>query len=176
MTNHLINTTVTWLKYNGKIIGSDLLEDNKLQIIRKTKIPIKEYKNIYKEVGYKYNWIGRLKIKEAELKEIIHSSLVDIYLMKKNNKTIGFLEMDYRSSKEIKIVHLGLLESYIGKGYGKKLLKFAIKRANELRIQPLILQTNSLDHPNALLFYQKNGFQVYSRRNAKVIMDNVYEK
>ena len=96
--------------------------------------------------------------------------------MKKNNKIIGFLEMDYRSSKEIKIVHLGLIESYIGKGYGKKLLKFAIKRANELKIQPLILQTNSLDHPNALLFYQKNGFQVYSRRNAKVIMDNVYEK
>ena len=129
MTNHLINTTVTWLKYNGKIISSDLLEDNKLQIIRKTKIPIKEYKKIYKEVGYKYNWIGRLKIKEAELKEIIHSSLVDIYLMKKNNKTIGFLEMDYRSSKEIKIVHLGLIESYIGKGYGKKTVKICYKKS-----------------------------------------------
>ena len=47
MTNHLINTTVTWLKYNGKIISSDSLEDNKLQIIRKTKIPVKEYKKIF---------------------------------------------------------------------------------------------------------------------------------
>ncbi|MDC0247481.1 GNAT family N-acetyltransferase, partial [OCS116 cluster bacterium] len=165
MTNHLINTTVSWLKYNGKIIDNDLLEDNELKIIRKIKISIKEYKKIYKEIGYKYNWIGRLKIKETELKKIIHNSLVEIYLMKKNNKIIGFLEMDYRSSKEIKIVHLGLLESYIGKGYGKKLLQFAIERAKKLRIQPLILQTNSLDHPNALLFYQKNGFQVYSRRN-----------
>jgi len=176
MTNHLINTTVTWLKYNGKIISNDLLEDNKLHIVRKIKITVKEYKKIYKEVGYKYNWIGRLKIKETELKEIIHSSFVEIYLMKKNNKIIGFLEMDYRSSKEIKIVHLGLIERHIGKGYGKTLLKFAVKRAKELKIQPLILQTNSLDHPNALLFYQKNGFQVYSRRNAKVIMDNIYEK
>ena len=176
MTNHLINTTVTWLKYNGKIISNDLLENYELNIVRKKRIPVKEYKKIYKEVGYKYNWIGRLKIKETELKEIIHSNLVEIYLMKKNNKVIGFLEIDFRSLKEIKIVHLGLIESYIGKGYGKKLLNFAIKRAKELRIQPLILQTNSLDHPNALLFYQKNGFQVYSRRNAKVIMDNVYEK
>ena len=176
MTNHLINTTVTWLKYNGKIIGNDLLQDNKLQIIRRKKISVNEYKKIYKEVGYKYNWVGRLKIKETELEEIIHSSFVEIYLMKKNNKIIGFLEMDYRSSKEIKIVHLGLIERHIGKGYGKTLLKFAVKRAKELKIQPLILQTNSLDHPNALLFYQKNGFQVYSRRNAKVIMDNIYEK
>ena len=176
MTNHLINTTVTWLKYNGKIISNDSLEDNKLCIVRKIKITVQEYKKIYKEVGYKYNWIGRLKIKETELKEIIHNSLVEIYLMKKNNKIIGFLEMDYRSSKEIKIVHLGLIERHIGKGYGKTLLKFAVKRAKELKIQPLILQTNSLDHPNALLFYQKNGFQVYSRRNAKVIMDNIYEK
>ncbi|MFL2820080.1 MAG: hypothetical protein ACJZ91_02720 [Alphaproteobacteria bacterium] len=83
MTNHLINTTVTWLKYNGKIISNDLLEDNKLHIVRKIKITVKEYKKIYKEVGYKYNWIGRLKIKETELKEIIHSSFVEIYLMKK---------------------------------------------------------------------------------------------
>ena len=46
MTNHLINTTVTWLKYNGKIISNDLLQDNKLQIIRKTKIPFNEYKKV----------------------------------------------------------------------------------------------------------------------------------
>ena len=52
----------------------------------------------------------------------------------------------------------------------------SINKAKKIGIKPLILQTNSLDHPNALIFYQKNGFQVYSRRNAKVIKDNVNEK
>ena len=118
----------------------------------------------------------RLKINETELLKIIHNNSVEIYLMKKNKKKIGFLEIDYRSSNEIKIVHLGIIENYIGKGYGKRLLNFAIKRAKKIGIKPLILQTNSLDHPNALIFYQKNGFQVYSRRNAKVIMGNVNEK
>ena len=176
MTNQLIDTTVTWLKHKGDVKNNDIPVDKNIEIIKSNNISSEEYKRIYMQVGKKYNWIGRLKITEQELKKIIHSKSVEIYLMKKNKITIGFLELDYRSSNDIKIVHLGLIESFIGKGYGKKLLKFAVKRANELRIQPLILQTNSLDHPNALLFYQKNGFQVYSRRNAKVILDNIYEK
>ena len=175
MTNQLINTTVTWLKYKDDRILKDKLLDDDILIVRENKIPINDYKKIYKSVGYKYNWIGRLKISETELLNIIHNNSVEIYLMKKKKKTIGFLEIDYRSQDEIKIVHLGLIEKYIGKGYGKKLLNFAIKRAEKLDIKPLVLQTNSLDHPNALIFYQKNGFQVYSRRKAKVIMDKVDE-
>ena len=176
MTNQLINTTVTWLKYKDNIVLEDQAANDDILIIKENKISINEYKEIYKSVGSKYNWIGRLKINETELLKIIHSNSVEIYLMKKNKKKIGFLEIDYRSSNEIKIVHLGIIENYIGKGYGKRLLNFAIKRAKKIGIKPLTLQTNSLDHPNALIFYQKNGFQVYSRRNAKVIKDNINEK
>ena len=176
MTNQLINTTVTWLRYNDNFILEDQALKDDILIIRENKIPIKEYKQIYKSVGSKYNWIGRLKISESELLKIIHNNCVEIYLMKKNKKTIGFLEIDYRSSNEIKIVHLGIIENYIGKGYGREMLYFAIKRAKRIGIKPLILQTNSLDHPNALIFYQKNGFEVYSRRNAKVIKDKIDEK
>ncbi len=136
MTNQLINTTVTWLKYKDNIVLEDQAANDDILIIKENKIPINEYKAIYKSVGSKYNWIGRLKINETELLKIIY-----------NNS-----------------------------GYGKRLLSFAIKRAKKIGIKPLILQTNSLDHPNALIFYQKNGFQVYSRRNAKVIKDNVNEK
>ena len=157
MTNQLINTTVTWLKYKDNIVLEDQAANDDILIIKENKIPINEYKEIYKSVGYKYNWIGRLKINETELLKIIHNNSVEIYLMKKNKKKIGFLEIDYRSSNEIKIVHLGIIENYIGKGYGKRLLNFAIKRAKKIGIKPLILQTNSLDHPNALIFYQKKG-------------------
>ena len=169
MNEELIETTVTWLKYtdyereNLSVIKSDI------NIIKKKNITTNLYKRIYRKIGLNYNWISRLKLSEEELKKIIHDKNVDIYFMIIENKIIGFLEIDYRSLKEVKIVHLGIVDSFIGKGYGKKLLKFAIKRSKEIDIKPLILQTNSLDHPNALIFYQKNGFQVYARRNAKVI-------
>ena len=169
MREELIETTVTWLKYTGYERESLSVIKKDINIIKKKNISINLYKKIYKKIGLNYNWISRLKLSEEELKKIIHDNNVDIYFMIKENKVIGFLEVDYRSLKEVKIVHLGVINSFIGQGYGKKLLKFAIKRSKEIDIRPLILQTNSLDHPNALIFYQKNGFQVYARRNAKVI-------
>ena len=169
MSDQLIDTTVTWLKYLGNYSNKSFANSNNVKINKINKISVNLYKKIYKEVGSKYNWISRLKLNEKELKEIVHNKNVEIYLMTAKGLFVGFLELDYRSLKEIKIVHLGLTESFIGKGYGKILLNFAINKAKKIGITPLILQTNSLDHPNALMFYQKNGFQVFSRRDTKVI-------
>ncbi len=181
MSEELIETTVTWLKYIGDSKKNLSVIKNDSKIIKKRNINTNLYKNIYRKIGFKYNWISRLKLPEKELIKIIHDKYVDIYFMLKEGKVIGFLEIDYRSHDEVKIVHLGVVDSFIGKGYGKKLLKFAIKRSKEIDIKPLILQTNSLDHPKALIFYQKNGFQVYARRNTKVIKgfkkhDKVHKK
>ena len=176
MSDQLIDTTVTWLKYLGNYSNKSFANSNNVKINKINKISVNLYKKIYKEVGSKYNWISRLKLNEKELKEIVHNKNVEIYLMTVKGLFVGFLELDYRSLKEIKIVHLGLTESFIGKGYGKILLNFAINKAKKIGITPLTLQTNSLDHPNALMFYQKNGFQVFSRRNAKVIKSNIEDK
>ena len=173
MSDQLIDTTVTWLKYLGNYSNKSFANSNNVKINKINKISVNLYKKIYKEVGSKYNWISRLKLNEKELKEIVHNKNVEIYLMTVKGFFIGFLEIDYRSLKEIKIVHLGLKESFIGKGYGKILLNFAINKAKKIGITPLILQTNSLDHPNALMFYQKNGFQVFSRRDTKVIKSHI---
>ena len=173
MSDQLIDTTVTWLKYLGNYSNKSFVNSNNVKINKINKISVNLYKKIYKEVGSKYNWISRLKLNEKELKEIVHNKNVEIYLMTVKGFFIGFLEIDYRSLKEIKIVHLGIIESFIGKGYGKILLNFAINKAKKIGITPLILQTNSLDHPNALMFYQKNGFQVFSRRDTKVIKSHI---
>ena len=173
MSDQLIDTTVTWLKYLGNYSNKSFANSNNVKINKINKISINLYKKIYKEVGSKYNWISRLKLNEKELKEIVHNKNVEIYLMTVKGLFVGFLELDYRSLKEIKIVHLGLTESFIGKGYGKILLNFAINKAKKIGITPLTLQTNSLDHPNALMFYQKNGFQVFSRRDTKVIKSHI---
>ena len=44
-----------------------------------------------------------------------------------------------------------------------KYFNFAINKAKKIGITPLILQTNSLDHPNALMFYQKMDFKSFKK-------------
>ena len=57
---------------------------NNYEIYHRKNIKLDEYKKIYNDVGKKYNWLGRLNIKDSELKKIIHDSKVEIHIMKKN--------------------------------------------------------------------------------------------
>ena len=81
MSDQLIDTTVTWLKYLGNYSNKSFENSNNVKINRINKISVNLYKKIYKEVGSKYNWISRLKLNEKELKEIVHNKNVEIYLM-----------------------------------------------------------------------------------------------
>ena len=76
---------------------------------------------------------------------------------------------DYLKDKELRIVHFGLIEKYIGKGLGIKLMNAAITRAYNLNIKKIILQTNSLDHKRALPFYKEYGFEVFAEETKNLI-------
>ena len=45
----------------------------------------------------------------------------------------------------------------------------AISRISELKIDKIILQTNSLDHHRALPFYKEYGFKVFAEETKKII-------
>ena len=167
-TNRINETTVTWLKYAGEFNFNSPKISN-IELVHEKNIDLNDYKKIYHNVGRKYRWVSRLNIKDNELLKIIKSNGVEIFFLKKYSKNIGFLELDYRDNIELRIVHLGLIEKYIGKGLGKFLLHTALKFAKNIEINSVVLQTNTLDHPRALAFYQHNGFVPFARRNAKII-------
>ena len=83
---------IKWLEFSGSI--KKIPKKNNYEIYHYQNIELDEYKKIYNEVGRKYNWLGRLNIKDNELKKIIHDSKVEIHIMKKNKKNIGFFELD----------------------------------------------------------------------------------
>jgi len=167
-SNRINETTVTWLKYDGKFNFNSPKISN-IELIHEKNIDLSDYKKIYLNVGRKYGWVSRLNIEDNELLKIIKSNGVEIFFLKKYSKNIGFFELDYRDNSELRIVHLGLIEKYIGQGLGKFLLHAALKFAKNIEINHIVLQTNTLDHPRALAFYQHNGFVPYAKRNAKII-------
>ena len=161
---------IKWLEFLGSI--EKIPKKNNYEIYHKQNIELDEYKKIYNDVGKKYSWLGRLNINDNELKKIIHDPKVEIHIMKKNEKNIGFFELDYRNDylkeKEVRIVHFGLVHDYIAKGYGLELMNNAITRISALGINKIILQTNSLDHNRALPFYEKYGFKVFAEETKNI--------
>ena len=170
MKSKLIN--IKWLEYKGKIIDKPY-KSNVYEIIHSRLIQVDEYREIYKKVGSKYSWLGRSNMSNDDLEKIIPNKKVEIHLIKKGSKNIGFFEIDYSKDylkkKELRIVHFGLIDSYIGKGLGVKLMNKAITRAYCLNIDKVILQTNSLDHPKALPFYKKYGFEIFSEETKDIL-------
>ncbi len=118
------------------------------------------YLKIYTQVGSKWGWAGRLIISETELEQIINHENNYIFLLTKNNVTIGFAEMMVENN-EVEIVYIGLIPNFIGKGYGKILLQQTIKEAWKLTSKRVWLHTCEHDHKKALEIYQRAGFIHY---------------
>jgi ribosomal protein S18 acetylase RimI-like enzyme len=132
--------------------------DESINIERWENPPVKEYLEIYKEIGQPYGWTGRLLKTTEELAEILHSETTEAWLFQVNGKVAGFFEF-VRSELETEIVYLGLKPEWIGKGLGQKLIRAAISKAGQ-NGEKVWLHTCERDHASALQAYLKAGFRI----------------
>lgn len=77
----------------------------------------------------------------------------NVFIMLKNKEMIGSVEVH-----ENVIDHLFVNEKYQNKGYGKKLLFFAINRLQQARIKQITLFVADLNN-KAIRLYLNNGFK-----------------
>lgn len=87
--------------------------------------------------------------------------------------TVGIRQIDFfQRIAELKSMYV--LPEYQGKGYGRKLMEFALSKAKTLNYKTIRLDT-TLDSYKALDLYEKNGFYRIERYNknmdAQVFME-----
>ena len=119
---------------------------------------VKEYLELYVEVGRKWGWSGRLLKSAEELAEILQSEVNEVWLFLFKNEVAGFFEL-VRSEQDTEIVYLGLKPEWIGKGLGQKLIQVSIYVAGQ-NGEKVWLHTCERDHSVALQAYQKSGFKI----------------
>ena len=88
----------------------------------------------------------------------------EIYRLRCEGETAGFASWTASATGQAEIAYFGLLPGFIGRGLGKFLLDWAIRRAWEGKTERVWLHTCQYDHPGALAVYLKAGFRVYDER------------
>ena len=136
-----------------KIISDQLL----LKEIDKKNFDLNKF--FYKQIGKKHEWIDRLVWQDKNWIDYVSDENLKTFILRSNNDLIGYFELIFNNN-DCEIVYLGILEEYIGKGYGGFLLSEALKNGfkNATRIW---VHTCSLDHPNAIENYKSRGMRIF---------------
>ena len=143
------------------------LEDLKTKAVPSESFSIKEEdknnfalnKFFYKQIGKKHEWVDRLIWQDKNWIDYVSNENLKTLILRKEKDIVGYFELLF-DNNECEIAYLGILEEYIGKGYGGFLLSEAI-RLGFTYSRRIWVHTCSLDHPNALENYKSRGMKIF---------------
>ena len=119
------------------------------------------FRYLYENVGEAWLWWERRAMDDKALEEILLDPLVEFYVLYVDGVPAGFGELDFNqlaTSQTASLNLLGLMPSYLGKGYGRYLLTWVIDAAWQQSPERLVTTICSLDHPHAAAVLQQHGF------------------
>jgi len=133
--------------------------------LRKVEMPdLGWYRDLYRRVGEEWLWSGRLQLSDADLAAIIQSPLVEVYALVEDGRDEGLLELDFCQPNQCELAFFGVTARLVGSGAGRWLMNRALELAWPRPVARVWVHTCTLDHPAALAFYQRSGFQPFKRQ------------
>jgi len=141
-----------------------------LAILRARRPTVSYYRYLYDTVGGPWMWYERRMMDDRELARIVQDPRVAVHVLYLDGVPAGYAELDYRVEGEVELAYFGLMPEFIGRGLGRYLLDWTVRRAFESEPSRLWVHTCNHDHPGALSAYQRAGFLPY-RQERRVIDD-----
>ena len=157
-----INYTVSYLEMvSPPDFDWPIEPSSNILVLEANNPPVRYFFSLYEAVGAEYEWTDKYSCRTKEVNDFLLDSDVKLFTFLKNGWTAGFFVLDKRKRNTCDLAYFGLVPEAIGHGYGEYLLKFAIKESWKAKdVNFLTVNTNTLDHPNALPLYKKMGFKV----------------
>jgi GNAT superfamily N-acetyltransferase len=129
--------------------------------IRRVELPSPELcRALYAAVGSEWYWTDRLGWTWPQWHAYLDRDELEVWIPWLRGAPAGYLEL-HADGDAVEIVSFGLLPAFVGRGLGKRLLDFAVRRAWSLGPSRVWLHTCSLDSPVARPNYEARGFEVY---------------
>lgn len=133
-----------------------------VELVRRRPISPVEYLELYALVGELWLWRDRLVWTQAELERYLDSPDVHVWSAHVRGATAGYFELRQHADRSVELMYFGLAPSFMGRGIGGWLLTRAAHEAFALGAPRIILNTCTLDAPQALPNYLARGFTIVS--------------
>ena len=152
---------ITWLEMTARPrfdwpklpLGSDGM------LLRATTPPGWYLRALYDAVGRDHAWTDLHDIPEADLTAWVQDKDVALYTLMTAGWPAGFFLLDGREAGICDLAYFGLVPQAIGRGLGWWLLQSAVLTGWERPgTERMTVNTCTLDHPRALIQYQRAGF------------------
>jgi GNAT superfamily N-acetyltransferase len=141
----------------------------RLALMRASGMNAAFYRFLYREVGKPHHWFMRRDLDDAALLAEIAPEKTEIFVLYVEGCPAGFIDLNIEKKAEmVEITYFGLMPDYQGRGLGKFFLSEAVFAAWAHKPQKIIIETNTLDSPRAIIMYQRMGFAPVLQRDEKV--------
>jgi GNAT superfamily N-acetyltransferase len=133
-----------------------------IRLVLRRPISPAEYIELYALVGDLWLWRDRLVWSEEELERYLASPAVYVWSAHVADATAGYFELRQHADRTVELMYFGLAPAFIGRGLGGWLLTRAAHEAFALGASRIVLNTCTLDAPQALPNYLARGFTIVS--------------
>ncbi|TCS43030.1 GNAT family N-acetyltransferase [Reinekea marinisedimentorum] len=153
-------TTIFYLEITEKPLGTTLLPES--LTVSEIQIDQPQFNRfLYQLIGAPWQWTDKLKLSDEDWNSYVCRPELRTWVAYKEGAIAGYFELETQG-KAIELKYFGLEQGFIGQGYGKALLSYAIAQAWAIAgTERVWVHTCSLDHENALNNYQRCGFKLY---------------
>ena len=133
-----------------------------VELVRRKPISAADYLELYSLVGELWLWRDRLVWSHDELERYLGSPDVHVWSAHVRGITAGYFELRRHADRSVEVMYFGLAAPFIGRGIGGWLLTRAVEEAFALGASRIVLNTCTLDAPQALPNYLARGFSIVS--------------
>ncbi len=157
-----VNYRVTWLEMTGRprFDWPKLPMGHERMLLRADTPPGWYLIALYDAVGRDHAWTDLHEVALDDVTAWVQDKKVALYTLMAQGWPHGFFMLDGREDGICDLAYFGLVPEAIGKGLGWWLLQSAVLTGwARPGVNRLTVNTCTLDHPRALIQYQRAGFQ-----------------
>ncbi len=135
----------------------------KLAILQAENIPVAFFRYLYHEVGDAWHWVERKRMSDEDIRGLLSSDDVQIYVLYVDGVPAGYTEIDWSQMPVADLRYFGLTADFMGRRLGPFFLDQVLDMIWARGPDRITVETCTLDHPKALALYQRFGFTPYAQ-------------